>query len=690
MYGRSCDQICSRNCMEGQCHNRSGMECSIGCRAGFWGKYCERPCGGACLRCNRSSGSCMNCTKGTYGRHCERNCSVNCLERKCNISGTCVSGCTSSYHGNNCSFRCSKHCSTCDQKSGTCNRCVPGWTGENCKESTRTAVFHTLMTVLMMAVGFLVCYLIYASVCYITRQVRENEEGQLLQCCLKWLSKRRTFTSADSFDPINKEFGVNSDFYHGSKRLTLYDEKNNILPCLTQKEFLALDKSSNQGYSVKPYTLNNDTNTSHHHPCVTKGRTVSQCRLDHQQRSQGQQREHMAISKEGRDRSSTSDGRDVSDQSRSSVGCSRTGQNYEDARYANVNHIRRKDSDKSISIPRFSVYCDHQRGASETYRLPGGLQLVRDDCKNETFEGEAKTPACGGKVGMGTPRLETTAVDCRYFMEYLHGMRLHDGFIQQFEELPKGELAMCLDAKRPVNLSQNRFKNMHPYDHCRVILRNSDRASDYINASHINGYGKSGFFIATQGPLQETTADFWNMVLQYEVTAIIMLTNIFENDRLKCVKYWPDVGAARQYGGCCVQTVQEESEMDYTVRTVSIAQGGGHGHQICQYHFTAWPDHGQPSSSHSLLDFYNHAKTTFGDGPIIVHCSAGIGRTGTFIALDYLIDQAIAEGVVDVFQCVKRLRYQRMDMVQTLGQYEFLHEVLGLAFLQLSMDYHNC
>ncbi|XP_071094997.1 protein crumbs-like [Haliotis cracherodii] len=134
MYGRSCDQTCSRNCMEGQCHNRSGMECSIGCRAGFWGQYCGRPCGGACLRCNRSSGSCMNCTKGTYGRHCEKNCSLNCFERKCNISGTCVSDCISSYHGNNCSFRCPKHCSTCDQESGTCSKCVTGWTGEQCED----------------------------------------------------------------------------------------------------------------------------------------------------------------------------------------------------------------------------------------------------------------------------------------------------------------------------------------------------------------------------------------------------------------------------------------------------------------------------------------------------------------------------------------------------------------------------
>ncbi|XP_046565464.1 uncharacterized protein LOC124274202 [Haliotis rubra] len=463
------------------------------------------------------------------------------------------------------------------------------------------------------------------------------------------------------------------------------------------EEFLALHKYSNQRNDMKPYRLNNDINTSGHQRCFTKGRTVSQCRLDRQQRSEvqhnheisdcmetkGARLKHMAKTKEQRYRRSLSDGHEVTHQSRTPIGYSRTGQTKNGI--VTFNHT---GADRIMSVPRFSVYYDHQLDASETFRPTEGLQQVGDR-ESATFEVEAMTPACGGQVGLSPPRLKTTAVACRHFTDYIHRMRLYGGFIQQFEELPKGELAMCADAKRPANLGQNRFKNMHPYDHCRVILPGSERASDYINASHINGYGKPRFYIATQGPLPETTADFWDMVRHYEATTIIMLTNILENDRMKCVKYWPDVGTAQQYGGSCVQTVREEIGMDYSVRTMFISEEGGRGHQICQYHYTAWPDHGQPSSDQSLLDFHYHARATFGAGPVIVHCSAGIGRTGTFIALDYLLDQATAESVVDVFQCVKRLRYQRMNMVQTAGQYEFLHDVLELAFLKLPMD-HNC
>ncbi|XP_067664385.1 uncharacterized protein [Haliotis asinina] len=694
MYGTSCDQTCSSNCMENQCQNRSVLECSTGCIAGFWGKYCEHLCDKDCLRCTRSSGLCMECKRNTYGHHCEKNCSMNCFDRKCNNTGTCVSGCLSGYHGNNCLLKCSKRCSICGQKSGACSKCVAGWTGENCREPTKTGVFYTGVTMLMVTAVFLVCYLIYTSICFITRLLRKEEEGHVLHRCLKWLNKRRTITSADSFHSINKEFNLNSNFSHASNRLTLYDEKNNMLPCMTQTECLALEQFSNQRNDMKPYRLNNGIYTSGHQRCGTQGRTVSQCRLDYQHGSEVQHNDEISDCKEtagallkqkvktkdGRYRRSLSDGHETTHQSKTSIGSSRTGQTQNG--FVPFNHTI--DGDRSMPGPRFSVCYDNHLDRSETFRPTGGRQQVDETV---TFEGEAKTPACGGQVGLILPTFDTTAVECRRFTEHVHRMRLHGGLKQQFEELPKGELATCVDAKRPVNFRQNRFRNMHPYDHCRVILPGSERASNYINASHINGYGKSRFYIATQGPLPGTTADFWDMVRHYEVTTIIMLTNIFENDRMKCAKYWPEVGQTHQYGGSCVQTVQEESGMDYTVRTMFISEEGERGHQICQYHYTAWPDHGQPSSGQSLLDFYYHAKATFGAGPVIVHCSAGIGRTGTFIALDCLVDQATAEGVVDVFQCVKKLRYQRVNMVQTSVQYAFLHDVLDLAFLELPVDH---
>ncbi|XP_064617191.1 receptor-type tyrosine-protein phosphatase kappa-like [Liolophura sinensis] len=237
-----------------------------------------------------------------------------------------------------------------------------------------------------------------------------------------------------------------------------------------------------------------------------------------------------------------------------------------------------------------------------------------------------------------------------------------------------------------VPVQMNEADDALPYDHSRVILKPSDTKgeSDYINASYINGFEKPKTFIASQGPTDLIINDFMRMLWEQNVGIVVMVTNLVENTKKKCNQYWPTEGSTK-FGVIEVTLLDELIYANYNIRTLQLSAGMNKPKILKQFHFTAWPDHGTPSGASVLLDFrekvVEHSSNL--PGPIVVHCSAGIGRTGTFIALDYLVNQAKAEGMVDVPACVELLRQQRVNMVQTQEQYEFLHEALAEA-LKLS------
>uniref|UniRef100_A0A8C0LDX3 Receptor-type tyrosine-protein phosphatase kappa n=1 Tax=Canis lupus dingo TaxID=286419 RepID=A0A8C0LDX3_CANLU len=262
-------------------------------------------------------------------------------------------------------------------------------------------------------------------------------------------------------------------------------------------------------------------------------------------------------------------------------------------------------------------------------------------------------------------------------------------FFQSFFE---GQSASWDVAKKDQNRAKNRYGNIIAYDHSRVILQpvEDDPSSDYINANYIDvsifivrcGYQRPSHYIATQGPVHETVYDFWRMIWQEQSACIVMVTNLVEVGRVKCYKYWPD--DTEVYGDFKVTCVEMEPLAEYVVRTFTLERRGYNEiREVKQFHFTGWPDHGVPYHATGLLSFIRRVKFSNppSAGPIVVHCSAGAGRTGCYIVIDIMLDMAEREGVVDIYNCVKALRSRRINMVQTEEQYIFIHDAILEACL---------
>ncbi|XP_064173170.1 receptor-type tyrosine-protein phosphatase epsilon-like isoform X2 [Anguilla rostrata] len=256
-------------------------------------------------------------------------------------------------------------------------------------------------------------------------------------------------------------------------------------------------------------------------------------------------------------------------------------------------------------------------------------------------------------------------------------------FREEYGSLPSGcAQGTCDVASREENREKNRYPNILPYDNSRVVLTQIDgiKSSDYINASYIDGYKDKNKFIAAQGPKPETVADFWRMIWEQKTATIVMLTNIKERKEDKCHQYWPEQGCWC-YGNVRVVVEDFTVLVDYTIRKFCVQYGGDGAKAprlVTQLHFTSWPDFGVPFSPIGMLKFLKKVKTVNPSyaGPVVVHCSAGVGRTGTFIVIDGMIDMMHVEQKIDVFSFVCKIRNQRSQMVQTDMQYSFIYQAL--------------
>ncbi|KAM6169175.1 receptor-type tyrosine-protein phosphatase delta isoform 6-T6 [Rhynchocyon petersi] len=243
----------------------------------------------------------------------------------------------------------------------------------------------------------------------------------------------------------------------------------------------------------------------------------------------------------------------------------------------------------------------------------------------------------------------------------------------------KAHTSRFISANLPCNKFKNRLVNIMPYESTRVCLQpiRGVEGSDYVNASFIDGYRSQKAYIATQGPLAETTEDFWRMLWEHNSTIVVMLTKLREMGREKCHQYWPAERSAR-YQYFVVDPMAEYNMPQYILREFKVTDArDGQSRTVRQFQFTDWPEQGVPKSGEGFIDFIGQVHKTkeqFGqDGPISVHCSAGVGRTGVFITLSIVLERMRYEGVVDIFQTVKMLRTQRPAMVQTEDQYQFCY-----------------
>uniref|UniRef100_A0A671X899 Receptor-type tyrosine-protein phosphatase F n=1 Tax=Sparus aurata TaxID=8175 RepID=A0A671X899_SPAAU len=281
--------------------------------------------------------------------------------------------------------------------------------------------------------------------------------------------------------------------------------------------------------------------------------------------------------------------------------------------------------------------------------------------------------------------------------------------IQELTQIPPGETftAMELEFKKlanskaqtlrfiSANLLCNKFKNRlenMAFESTRVRLQpvRGVEGSDYINASFIDGYRQPKAYVATQGPLAETTEDFWRMLWEHNSTIVVMLTKLREMGREKCHQYWPAERSAR-YQCFVVDPMAEYNMPQYILREFKVTDArDGHSRTIRQFQFNNWPEQGVPKTGEGIIDFIENVHKTkeqFGqDGPITVHCSAGVGRTGVFITLSIVLERMRYEGLIDLFQTVKTLRTQRPFMVQTEDQYQLCYRA-ALEYLA-SFDHY--
>ncbi|GFS80663.1 tyrosine-protein phosphatase non-receptor type 11 [Nephila pilipes] len=298
------------------------------------------------------------------------------------------------------------------------------------------------------------------------------------------------------------------------------------------------------------------------------------------------------------------------------------------------------------------------------------------------------------KMPFNATRITASTIECRVQQLAKENSQSSGkaGFWEEFEYLQQQEckhLYSRKEGQKPENRSKNRYKNILPFDHTRVILKDVDAnvpGSDYINANYITpdedtiGDGPKKY-IATQGCLHNTVADFWWMVWQENTRVIVMTTKEIERGKNKCARYWPDLNQTKEVGKFVLKNLSESSTTDYILREFSLTKEDcTETRTIYHYHFTAWPDHGVPSDPGCVLNFLhdvNHRQESVTQaGPIIVHCSAGIGRTGTFIVIDMIVDLIKRQGLdceIDIQRSIQMVRSQRSGMVQTEAQYKFVY-----------------
>ncbi|KAF2886877.1 hypothetical protein ILUMI_19296, partial [Ignelater luminosus] len=264
------------------------------------------------------------------------------------------------------------------------------------------------------------------------------------------------------------------------------------------------------------------------------------------------------------------------------------------------------------------------------------------------------------------------------FEEYVKQSIENGELERQHQLFPMGQTKPWDYGLLPQNKSKNRYNNMVAYDHTRVKLAkiNNDPYSDYINANYIEGYNTKKAYIATQGPKVATVNDFWRMIWQENVNYIVMLTNVVEGGKKKSEQYWPNVNECLEFGDIKVEYYSSRVFANYEYRTFAVTKNDVK-RTVEQLHFTSWPDHGVPLYSESLVPFLQKLLAIpQGTSPVVVHCSAGVGRTGTIILCDLCLRMAAREEIVDVLKHQHNLREQRVNLVNNIDQYKLVHLVL--------------
>ncbi|XP_052762339.1 receptor-type tyrosine-protein phosphatase S-like [Mya arenaria] len=354
--------------------------------------------------------------------------------------------------------------------------------------------------------------------------------------------------------------------------------------------------------------------------------------------------------------------------------------------YYNEGHIKRASTqsnsssnqppaNKSIPIKQRAIA--HVKTACES-----GIDLEMDDESDRVLANSSKRDQTYYKEAeLSTNK---SMIPVGQLVKYVDE-KTNEAYSEEFETFSHGLVKPYVESQKRENVTKNRYKGIYPYDDSRVKVT-VNGGSDYINASYIDGYKKPKRYIATLGPMSQQIGDFslfWKMIWQQRIEKIVMLTNLIEQGSPKCEQYWPDPGTTKTYGNIKVESCSEDEYAEFTRRAFTVTMESEE-RMLHHLHFTCWPDKAIPDDVTAMIEFRQRVLSTPStlNGPTVVRCSAGVGRTGTYIALDILTNEGEAKKAIDIPGCVNKMRQNRPNMVQTVGQYQFLHiaAVYSLTF----------
>ncbi|XP_055956406.1 receptor-type tyrosine-protein phosphatase mu-like [Patella vulgata] len=647
---------CSTGC-DGGC-DRNG-ECTD-CIIGRYGYTCDMNCSTGCDGgCNRSSGACTNCIVGRHGNDCDMNCSTGC-DGGCDRNGECTD-CIIGRYGYTCDMNCSTGCDGgCDRSSGACTNCIKGKTGERCDINCTN--------------NCTVCNQDDSSSC------TECKDGRWGSSCSKLCNTNCKPVVGTTVGKCNITIGSCTE---GCKTRFYGMDCNKDCPS-NCKDGLCGQQSGNCINGCLPGKIGPNCTTDCE-PGMYGDNCTKECGNCVKNRP-------CNIS-DGTCEGGCADGFQGP-----------TCHEKEEAVQATiivsvvaalvviaiigvviilvVRHRRRQKYVESNQLEVTHLPLDSSLTKSDSFSKVGQKPKIEVNTYANLLA-EEDNEAAQVYVNDDEPTAASTRIQLQNLLQYIKQRKAEEESLKaEFETLPSGLCAAYDYCMNVVNKPKNRYKNICAFDHSRVKLdvENDDPNSDYINACYITGYGDiANKYIASQGPVDVIVKDFLRLLWVSETGQIVMLTNLVEMGNKKCFKYWPNSGKQMKFGQISMTLINEDIFSHFTVRTFKITKDECGSRTIKQYHYTSWPDKGVPIDTASLVEFRNKVikATSPQPGPMVVHCSAGIGRTGTFIALDYSIDKARAEGSVDIYECVKQLRYERVNMVQTSEQYVFIHDALA-------------
>ncbi|KAL5022671.1 hypothetical protein ScPMuIL_001826 [Solemya velum] len=682
-YSKYCDKMCPSNCQKTGCEQFTGV--CVGCDNNtFWNENCTKPCPINCSGkiCSKENGHCIGkCVdNNSWGDVCNESCPANCKDNICNkLNGSCDNGCKPSYWTPTCNRNCSIFCSKsiCSQTTAQCESCVKNKYGNTCNKTC-------------------------PSNCRGKKCKRDNglcvkcKKGYYGKKCLKQCShcmkNRCHFDTGHCKDTCQD--GFRGDMCNQSCPYNCKESVCNKFTaecsngCSAGYHGLQCDSVCEAGY----YGFNCSEKCG---SCVGGAEdclhTNGSCRNGCMESFSGPSCQHKAAN--SGDEGDTVDG----DESDTAVVLGICISVLMIAIVlAVIIIIKKKQKILSMYRRRGSeqlVDGSEMKNQTEINRL-----LKRCNSKSQNCpDGREKTeqpPMLSPEDTEATSKLGLTSDTCGdnikditcgilvdNLKEYITS-RTSDDFEVLFKEIVYGSQFPHEAATHENNIPKNRFRGVYPYDHSRVKLELIPETSnsDYIHANYIDGYEIDREYIAAQGPLKNTIHEMWRMVVQEKCGKIIMLTNLREPRMVKCERYWPLAGECMELSGITLTLASEEVRSFYTIRNVTVVVEQGMKKEtrlIEQYHYTAWPDHGT-ADPRQLAVFYRRVTrdTSRFPGPYLVHCSAGIGRTGTFLGLDALARYGCCHKQVDVSGYVAKMRKNRMNMVQTSAQFQLVHEVL--------------